>query len=507
MQSPASVFVSHAGGKDDQWTRWFDAILQEFGLYTIVYYGASPGGGQVAQRVDEALKQSTVCVCLFSSRYFESGRWTLDELAAGLSSERERAIKLLPFAIERVKPGGLYGSLVFTELHEYTEGAAIRVISKELNEIGLSVLPRALMTRPRDRPSYPGHGYAPQSIGALAGAAAVENLIAESEQLAQAVTIADDLSDTHMDELLAASRTLARSYNYESPAEILRRTLPHYRLTQIAHDGSHSGEQVSELQYVLGRLHAILSYATLDLGRDDVASSHARAVIRCGQNAAHPELKAWGYGTLSMILRFQDRNDSSVQEALRGLNSTVKGSLLARLHAQAALSYVELENVEQAREHIKESDAVVDLLPEAPEMRDGIFLFSRAKHHYYAGSAYADFGSTYGSHAVSESEQAIDGFRNGDVDEKSYSDELLAYVHLARGLYAAKRLEEIPAALQELFRTDPKYRTSWHIQWLDRFVAALQSGRSRGSSVAAEIGESTSQFKEELQDIAVDADE
>jgi len=500
MKPPASIFVSHTGGPDDGWTRWVVAILQEFGLNVIVYYGSFSGGGQVAQRVNDALKQSEVCICLFSPRYFEPDRWTLLELNAAIALSKESAITLLPFAIEAVNPAGLYGSLVATELFDYTEAAAIRVISRELHNVGLrvSLVPSAEI--PSVRPQYPGLARSPLGIVAVPGAAAVENLIAESERLAHEITTADELSSTHMEELLAATRALARSYNYESPAAILRRTMPHYHFTLEASAGSHSGEQVSELQYVLGRLHAILSYATLDLGSDNVAASHARAVIRCAQNSAHGELAAWGHGTLSMILRFQGHNDTSVAEALRGLKAKVKGSLSARLHAQAALSYVELKDVNQAREHLKKSDDIVDLAPKSPEMKDGIFLFSRAKHHYYAGSAYADFGSAYGAQAVTESEQAVEGFRTGDVDEKSYSDELLAYVHQARGLYAANRLEEIPLALQPLFRTDPKYRTSWHIQWLDRFVAALHSGRSRGSKVAVEVAESTTQFKEELED-------
>ena len=500
MKAPATVFVSHTSGPDDRWTRWVVAILREFGLNVIVYYGSSSGGGQVAQRVDDALRRSDVCLCLFSPRYFDSDRWTLLELNAAIALSKENATALLLAAVERVQPAGLYGSLVATELFDYTEAAAIRVIARELRNIGLSITLAPSSGLSATRPEYPGLARSPFGIVAVPGAAAVENLIAESERLAHDVTTADELSSTHMEELLAATRALARSYNYESPAEILRQTMPHYMFTRVASEGSHSGEQVAELQYVLGRLHAILSYATLDLGSDNVAATHARAVIRCAQNAAHGELAAWGHGTLSMILRFQGHNDTSVDEALRGLKTKVKGSLSARLHAQAALSYVELRNADQAEEHLKRSDDVVDVAPKSPEMKDGIFLFSRAKHHYYAGSAYADFGPAYGNQAVAESEQAVEGFRTGDVDEKSYSDELLAYVHQARGLYAANRLEEIPVALRPLFRADPKYRTSWHIQWLNRFVAALQSGRSRGSNVAVEVAESTTQFKEELED-------
>ena len=164
MKPPASIFVSHTGGPDDGWTRWVVAILQEFGLNVIVYYGSFSGGGQVAQRVNDALKQSEVCICLFSPRYFEPDRWTLLELNAAIALSKESAITLLPFAIEAVNPAGLYGSLVATELFDYTEAAAIRVISRELHNVGLrvSLVPSAEI--PSVRPQYPGLARSPLGI-------------------------------------------------------------------------------------------------------------------------------------------------------------------------------------------------------------------------------------------------------------------------------------------------------------------------------------------------------
>ncbi len=498
MPKVDTIFISHAGGVDDQWTRWVEAVLEEFGFDTVVFYGVSPSGGQAAKRIHDSLDRCHICLCLFSPRYFEPGRWTGDELAAADKLHKDRVVVLLPLAIGRTQTSGLYASIEATPIYDLTERAAIRLIATELKKHGAAVSARSLLVRPHNRPYYPGVRSGHLPMRTLVAGAGVENLIAESEQLAHDITSATDVSDTHLEELMAASRALARTYNYLPPGEILRQALPPYRWALEASNSSHVGEQVSELQYVLGRLHAIMSYATLDLGNDVAASRHALAVIRCARNAVNSELEAWGRGTHSMILRFQGRNDDSVREALRGLERKAEDSLTARLHAQAALSYVELGDVSRSREHLRRSEDVVDVPPTGPEMTDGIFLFSRAKHHYYAGSAYADFGEAYAPQAVIESQDAIAAFQAGNEDEKSYSDELLAFVHLARGLYSANRLEEIPEALRDLFASDPKYRTSWHLQWLTRFVTALQSGRSRGSAVALEVAEATAQFEDEL---------
>jgi TIR domain-containing protein len=496
-----SVFLSHAGGHDDEWTRWVEVVLQELGFVVEVDYSSFGLGEQLAQRISQALDRCQACVCLFSESYFEKGRWTGTELAGAWSAKLTGKVEILPFEIEHVQIPGLYESMITRKLYELTESAARKAITDEFNKLGAGA--GRWETQPGSvdgRPHYPGPKQGSLRTHLFGGTAQVENLIAESEQLAHDVALITDLAEMHMAELMTATQSLARSYNHWSPAEILRTALPGYQNTTAALEGSHSPKQLAELQYVRGRLHAILAYATLDLGRDSVAGNHARAVIRCADYAGHGELKAWGIGTLAMILRFQGRNEQSVAEALNGLGLRVSGASAARLHAQAALSYVELGDVSSSTEHLKASDDKVDSPPESPEMRDGIFLFSRAKHHYYAGSAYADFGNAFAGQAVTESEQAIDGLSTGDLDVKSYSDELLAYVHLARGLYMAGRLEEIPQALRVIFSTDPDYRTSWHIQWLDRLVVSLNRGRSRGSAIAGEIERSVSIFKEELVD-------
>lgn len=496
-----SVFLSHAGGSDDKWTRWVEAVLCEMGFAVDVDYASFALGEQLAQRISEALDRSQAFVCLFSERYFEKGRWTQSELAGAWSAKVEEKIEILPFEIEKARKPSLYGSMISRPLYELTENAASRAIADEFDKLGAGAGSwETWSSNTGKRPPYPGPTRGSLDTHLFAGTAQVENLIAESEQLAHDVALITDLTEMHMAELMASTQSLARAYNQWSPAEILRTALPGYQATTNALNASRSPTQLAELQYVRGRLHAILAYATLDLGKDSVAAGHARAVIRSAEYAGHGELKAWGFGTLAMILRFQDRNEQSVVEALNGLNLQVSGASSARLHAQAALSYVELGDIPNSIDHLNASGDDVDSPPESPEMRDGIFLFSRAKHHYYAGSAYADFGGEFAAQAVSESEQAIEGLSTGDLDVKSYSDELLAYVHLARGLYTAGRLEEIPQALRAIFATDPDYRTSWHVQWLDRLVVGLNRGRSRGSAVAGEIEEAVSKFKEELVD-------
>jgi hypothetical protein len=491
-----TVFLSHAGGEDDSWTRWIDRELRDLGLDVIVDY-EQWASGQVAGRIHEALSTADAVVCLFSPTYFEPGRWTLDELNAAWGLYKKGAIYLIAFEVGAVEYEGLYDSLLTKKLFQLTEIAARRAIKDHLRRVASTPnepTGDATSNRP---PPYPGPHARPGGGAVQHISPEVEDLINAAEDLARDVIETRDISEFDMARLMSNTQTLARSYNYEPPAVILKSAFPRYESTRLALESTRDPNHIAEINYVMGRLHAILSYATLDLGRDDAATTHALAVIRCAQLAGHTELEAWGWGTSSMILRFQGRNEQSVTHALRGMATKVKGASMARLHAQAALSYVELQNVSGSTEQLKQCDDIVDVPPSSPEMHDGIFLFSRAKHHYYAGSAYADFGPAFSDRAVEESTAAIETFRSGDLDTRSYSDELLAHVHLARGLFMSDRFDEIPLALDALFTSDPNYRTSWHLQWLDRLVVALKQGKSRGSTIEAEIEASVTDFKDQ----------
>lgn len=494
LRSTSSVFLSHAGGKDDRWTRWIHHELVELGFDVTVDYGIW-ATGQAAERIDEALSQCFLFVPVLSPRYFEAGRWTQDEIAGAWSQQKRDALRIVAFCVEKVEQPGLYESLLSRHLYELTEVAARRALKDYIARA--VTLPTPKQRDPTEkRPAYPGpHAKSPMLAHNLSPE--VELLIAKADALAEDVIASRDVSELDMVHLMANTQTLAQLYNHEAPGRILELASPKYERTKIALDSTRDPRQLAEIYYILGRLHAILSYATLDLGRDDTAKNHSLAVIRCGRHAAHSELEAWGWGTLSMILRFQGKNEQSVAKALSGLELTVSGSSAARLHAQAALSYVELHNVDSSTEQLKACDEIVDLPPASPEMRDGIFFFSRAKHHYYAGSAYADFGPAFAPRAVEESRSAIEWFRAGDADTRSYSDELLANVHLARGLFMSEKFDEIPDALAALFQSDPDYRTSWHVQWLDRLIVALKSGKARGSRTLGEIEESVEEFIDE----------
>ena len=239
-----------------------------------------------------------------------------------------------------------------------------------------------------------------------------------------------------------------------------------------------------------------MAYATLDLG--DVVSSldHVNATIFCGRTARHDDLQAWGLGTKAMILRFQARLNRSLEAVNAGLELKVRGSARARLLAQAVLGWSELKDPAQMIEALREADDLIDLPSgSASDMSDGIFLFPRAKYHYYAGAGYLGLDATYANRAANESSQAIQRFRGGTPDEQSYSDELLACIHLATANLKAEELDAVPVNLAPLLNAEPQYRTAWHVQFFDRLVAALtQDPRYRSSTLTAEMSVAAQDF-------------
>lgn len=73
----------------------------------------------------------------------------------------------------------------------------------------------------------------------------------------------------------------------------------------------------------------------------------------------------------------------------------------------------------------------------------------------------------------------------------------MAHVHLATERFRARKIDEIPQALEPILKASPEFRTSWHRWWLDRLVTALNHGEYQGSDETTQITEVVEKFKNE----------
>ncbi|MEO3776313.1 helix-turn-helix domain-containing protein [Micromonospora sp. B11E3] len=300
-----------------------------------------------------------------------------------------------------------------------------------------------------------------------------------------------------LDDLDEATRAVAVGYLGTPPAPMLRQAveLRSEALRRMKQHQYKPGE-VADLYLIIGRLQGVLSYSALDLGDADAAMVHADAAMVCAERAGSNELRGWVRGTQSLIARFRSDYTSALNYVLDGLRGDVPGTGRLRLlcgyaqcHANlgdSAGSNQALDAALKARDKVREPDSV-----------GGIFEFSEAKQHYYAGSSliWLDGGAD-AERAAREAGEAINLWRNEPPETRSLDDEALAHVYQGTAYLQLGQLDAATAAVRPILELPPERQISWIHKRLDRFDAMLLGPRYAGSHEASEL-------HDEIQALAV----
>jgi tetratricopeptide (TPR) repeat protein len=247
------------------------------------------------------------------------------------------------------------------------------------------------------------------------------------------------------------------------------------------------------------RAYGLQSYAMLDLGDSAGAFRTAVAMKSCAEKVNHAELIAWALGTQTLILSFDNQYKPALPLINEGLQLPISGMARSRLHCRAVMCWSELGDLQNTISSIRESEKTIDISPGSPDEADGIFYFSRAKHHYYAGTGLLEFSIDQARQAEKETRQAITMFAEGNEDTKSISDELLSYIYLAESIFKQGRIDEILDTINPVLTAAREFRTSWHLRNLRSLGASLKaSERFRDSEITAKIFNAIQDFEKSL---------
>ncbi|MFY1695066.1 MULTISPECIES: helix-turn-helix domain-containing protein [unclassified Solwaraspora] len=292
-----------------------------------------------------------------------------------------------------------------------------------------------------------------------------------------------DLAD-----LERATTRLSIAYLGTAPAPMLRSAVElRSDVLRRLRSRQYRPNELADLYQIAGRLQGILAYSALDLGESAVAMTHADAAMICAENSGDRELRAWVRGTQSLIARFDDDYSRALASVTDGLaHSTASASRLRLLcgYAQCKANLGDSAGSNRALDQVQHERE--KLIPRASER--GIFGFSEAKQHYYAGSSliWLDEASD-ADRAVREASEAIRLWENGSEENRSLDDEALARVYQGTAYLKVGKLDEAAAAVRPVLDLPPERRISWIHKRIGRMVDILGNKRFAGTRKADQL--------------------
>lgn len=145
-----------------------------------------------------------------------------------------------------------------------------------------------------------------------------------------------NVGPTNLHRFEIETRRLAKAYLSQSPVSVYTQTAS---LAHAAFDlvqGHQHLSQTRELYVAAGRLSALLSWISGDLGHPAAAAEHARVAWICADQADDPTLRAWAMCVASKAAFWDGDYRSATQYARNGLRYRATGTVLVILACQAA---------------------------------------------------------------------------------------------------------------------------------------------------------------------------
>lgn len=205
-----------------------------------------------------------------------------------------------------------------------------------------------------------------------------------------------------------------------------------------------------ELYFLAGTCCLLLAHASQNLGNPRAAQAQIRTARACANQADHQPLRAWITGTAALVTEWSPRHPRALRLAEEAAELTPAGQSrirIAAIEARAAACSGDHRRALAALARMKDAQ---DESPALDEITDigGILAFPVAKQDYYIGAAYGLLGRFTEAevHAV----RAVNRYRRGPQEDRSYGDEALATIDIARARIADGDLPTAAHVLQSV---------------------------------------------------------
>ncbi len=208
------------------------------------------------------------------------------------------------------------------------------------------------------------------------------------------------------------TRRLARDYLSQSPLPIFTKTAD---LARTAFDLLQSGHQhlsqTRELYVAAGRLSALLSWISGDLGQPAAAAEHARAAWICADQADNSTLRAWAMSVASKAAFWDNDYASAAESACAGQRYAAAGTALVMLACQEADALKALGHVREAEDAVSRAKTMRDQIDSSDDL-GGLFSCGPARQANYEIGVHLAAGRP--QHAITAAGEAEEAYASGD---------------------------------------------------------------------------------------------
>ncbi|WP_224058933.1 helix-turn-helix domain-containing protein [Streptomyces kanamyceticus] len=253
--------------------------------------------------------------------------------------------------------------------------------------------------------------------------------------------------------------------------------------------GRQRPQQSRELFMLAGTTCLLLAHASQNLGDQASAMTQIRTARTCAEQADHTGLLAWTLGTAALITEWSPQGRMSLRLAEQAATLAPPGESRIRIAAIEARTAARIGDHERARTALDRMRRAMDEPPRDDDLVQygGLLTFPRAKQDYYLGGTYTLLGEH--QQAQQHAATAIEAYRTGPHEERSYGDEALAQLDLITiGIHQGD-LDEALAGLHHILNLPPEMRIRQLGNAMDRLGTLVRRPELKRSRAAGELAD------------------
>ncbi|WP_374538002.1 hypothetical protein [Micromonospora aurantiaca (nom. illeg.)] len=289
---------------------------------------------------------------------------------------------------------------------------------------------------------------------------------------------------------------LANAYIHDPLASIMGDLIAEQEAVFRLLEGRQKPALSRDLYLLAGVVSGLIAKASQDLGRFHEAMTHARTLYVCADNADHQGLRAWARGLQSLIAYWAGRPQEAVRYAQSGAEyaATVTGSVASWLPALEARAWALMNAPDEASHALgRAADHRAGHRPDDLDAIGGLLAFPQAKQNYYAAGTYVYLDGEH-ERAQAEALTALELFKHGRPEDRSFSDEAGARAELALARVNAGQVDGAQEALAPVLELEPERRIGGILTSANRVHQALRGRHHAHSQVARNLREEIEAF-------------